>query len=573
MPSLLEEARQLHFSGRLPEALDRYDQLIAGDPKHIPAIFGAAIVHQALGHIDRAEALVERGYLLDPLNADFHNLHGTLLWSQKRGTRAVEKFRYAIALDPARASKPWFNLGIALTEFGDVVGATHAYEQAIAIEPLYYNAGQNLVFLRDVAEDSDQLFIERERFAEKFAAPLRPQIRPHTNTRNPDKRLKIGYISGDFWVHSAAFIWGPMLLNHDWDQVQVYAYHRAENTDPLTDLFRNETKWRHVVGLSEPDLVEGIRSDGIDILVDLSGFSHPNNYRILACKPAPVQVTAWGHALGMGLPTVDYIFLDPLAAPPAMRSRFTEEVIDLPNLMCYQQPGHAGDVGPLPALRTGYITFGSFNRVMKITPATLDMWAEILRQVPNARLMLKYGNYNTPETVARMHEQFRQRGIESHRLDMRGLTPQARHFETYNEVDIGLDPFPHGGGMTTLESLLMGVPVVTRAGTWINARTGVSVLTTVGLPDWIAPDADGYVKLAVERAQDLQALAALRARLRPMLLASPICQVVDYTRAVEAQYREMWRRWCAGDGEHTLRGGARADDPGRPSLAAGHVEG
>ena len=528
--------------GRPDEALSIYLRLLATTPADVEALYGAALLSKELGNLDQAEALCGRGQQADPVNPDFWNLQGTVAWDRKRGQDALGCLDRAATL---RSEIPqiWFNRGIILTGLGDIEGAIAAYERALALEPHYFAAAQNLVFLRDVASDGPEMFEERRRFAATFAAPFAAGLAPHPNDRTVRRRLRIGYVSGDFWIHSAAFIFCPVILAHDWDEVQVYCYsNQAEHIDPLTEVMRNEVKWRFVKHLTDAELAEVIRLDRIDILMDLSGFSNGTRYLVFARKPAPVQVTAWGHALGTGLPTMDALFADPIAAPLATRDWFTERVWDLPNLMAYQAPAIAPPVAGPPA---GPITFGSFNRLMKLSPRTLDWWAEILLSVPDSRLLLKYGSYDVPDAVLRLRAEFHRRRVDPDRVFCEGSTSQKTHLERYAAVDLSLDPYPHGGGMTTLESLLMGVPVLTCAGPYINSRTGISVLTAVGMPEWVTTSGDEYVRGAIDRVRARGSLAEIRGGLRERLLRSPICQIPAYTRAVEAVYRRLWLQWLA----------------------------
>lgn len=534
--------------GRPDEALRIYTGLVAKTPGDVEALYSAALVLKELGRLDDAEAMCGRGHVADPANPDFWNLLGTVRWDRKRGQDALDCLDRAAAL---RSDIPqiWFNRGIILTGLGDIGGAIAAYERALALEPRYFSAAQNLVFLRDVASDGPEMFEERRRFAATFAAPLAADIPSHANDRTVRRRLRIGYVSGDFWIHSAAFIFCPVILAHDWDAVQVYCYsNQAEHIDQLTEVMRNEVKWRFVKHLSDAELAEVIRLDRIDILVDLSGFSNGTRYLVFARKPAPVQVTAWGHALGTGLPTMDALFADPLAAPPATREWFTERVWDLPNLMAYQPPAIAPPVAPPP---TGPVTFGSFNRLMKLSPRTLDWWAEILLALPESRLLLKYGSYDVPDAVLRLRAEFHRRRVDPNRVLCEGVSSQKTHLERYGAVDLSLDPYPHGGGMTTLESLLMGVPVVTCAGPYINSRTGISVLTAVGMPEWVTTTGDDYIRLAIDRVRAREQLAERRGDVRARLLGSPICQIPAYTRAVEEAYRRLWLSWLARPARET----------------------
>jgi predicted O-linked N-acetylglucosamine transferase (SPINDLY family) len=287
-----------------------------------------------------------------------------------------------------------------------------------------------------------------------------------------------------------------------------------------------------------------MRGDRIDILVDLVGHMEGNRLLLCARKPAPIQVTAWGEPTGTGLKTMDYLLADPILVPAVERPLLAERVVDLPNFLCYWRPHDLPEPGPLSALAKGYVTFGSFNRIAKIQAPVLRCWAAILSRLPDARLVLKI-NHPSPQSAreACLDPVFAEEGIDPARVTILGRGDRAEHFTAYQGIDIALDPFPHGGGMTTLDALWMGVPVVTWAGATISSRLAAASLTALGLTDCIAPSIEAYVDLAVAKAADLVVLAALRKTLRPRLAQSVIGDCAAYARAVEAAYRDMWRRW------------------------------
>jgi protein O-GlcNAc transferase len=267
---------------------------------------------------------------------------------------------------------------------------------------------------------------------------------------------------------------------------------------------------------------------------------------LFARKPAPIQVTAWGEPTGTGLKTIDYLVSDPVLVPEQERALLAEKVLDLPNFLGFWTPDRLPEPGPLPALSRDYVTFGSFNRFAKMLDPVLRAWAQILRAVPRSRLLLKKDRQlddaaQTVPILALLAEE----GIAADRVTMLDQMSREDHFAAYRDMDIALDPFPHGGGMTTLDALWMGVPVVTWPGRIISSRLAAATLTALGLTDFIAADVEAYVALTAAKAKDLEALAALRANLRPNLAKSAIGDPAQYARAVEAAYRKMWRQWCA----------------------------
>jgi predicted O-linked N-acetylglucosamine transferase (SPINDLY family) len=369
---------------------------------------------------------------------------------------------------------------------------------------------------------------------------------PHDNAADPERRLRIGYVSADFRHHSAAVVFGPVILAHDRDAVEVVCYSGVIEPDDATARFRDAaTLWRDTAGLSDDTLAARIRDDRIDVLVDLAGHSAGNRLLVFARKPAPIQVTAWGHAVGTGLDTMDYFFADRVVVPPEARGYFNEAVIDLPSLVCYDPPREAPAITPLPALTRGFVTFGCLNRQSKVSPEAVRLWAAILGALPDSRLLMKDEAFNETATRARLLAQLVSRGIDAGRVDFRGGSPRLEHMAVYGEVDLVLDPFPHGGGVSALEGLWMGVPMVTLLGERVPARMGASFLSTLGLAELVAPTPQRYIDIAVEHARSPERLAGIRAGLRARMAGSILCDHDAYCRSVEGAYRAMWKRWCA----------------------------
>jgi predicted O-linked N-acetylglucosamine transferase (SPINDLY family) len=390
------------------------------------------------------------------------------------------------------------------------------------------------------------LYGERKKWDEIYAAPLW-QDTPHTNDPTPTRRLRIGYVSADFRAHSAARIFGGMLTRYDHSQFDVFAYSNLNGKDDeITELFkRNVTAWRNIVGVSDEAVAEMIREDEIDILVDLSGHTAGNRLLVFARKPAPIQITAWGYATGTGMRAMDVFFTDPVMVPPNEKPYFTEEVRYLPSVVgaFFNEP--FPDVNELPALSDGIITFGSLNRLTKVSAEAYRVWAEVLLAVPRSRLILKTPELNDAAVRERVAGHFTQAGVAAERIIMRGKSSWHDHMQAYNQIDMALDPFPHGGGVTALEGLMMGVPVITLRWPTVVGRLSASIMTTLGLTDWITETQEQYVALAIRKASDLQSLAELRQQLRGMFTSSIIGDQVAYTRAVEQEYRLLWKEWCA----------------------------
>jgi protein O-GlcNAc transferase len=468
--------------------------------------------------------------------------------AQGRLEEAERRYRRSLELSPDYA-EGWSNLAVTLRAAGRFDEAVACWDRALALAPGNAVLHSNLIFALDFHPrvTAEAAFAERRRWNDRHARPLRAAWAPHDNDPDPDRRLRVGYVSADFREHSAAVVFAAVVASHDHGRFDVVCYSSVTRPDAVTAGFRLAADaWRDVAGLTDEALAAQIRADGIDVLVDLSGHSSGHRLLAFARKPAPVQVTAWGHALGTGLDAMDYFFADPVTVPPAARRWFSEEVVDLPAFVCYDPPVDAPEAGPLPALAAGHVTFGCLNRRAKMSEDAVAVFARVLRAVPGSRLLVKDEAFNDRATARRLVEGFAAHGVEAARLEILGGSSRGDHLAVYGRVDLALDPFPHGGGVSALEALWMGVPMVTLAGDRIPGRMGASFLATLGLDDLVATTADEYVARARAWAADLPRLGRLRGALRQRMERSPLADAGLYTRAVEDAYRALWRRWCAG---------------------------
>ena len=377
--------------------------------------------------------------------------------------------------------------------------------------------------------------------AARYVSPSHPA---HANDRNPERRLRIGYLSGDFREHSMASFIGPVLTAHDRAADEAWCYYNDGTIDAATaELRARADQFKLVRMLSDEQLDKLVRDDEIDILVDLSGATGGHRLGLLGRKPAPIQVCAIGYPAA-----VDAYITDPYCDPPGLtEALYDEELVRLPaTFQCFEPHVKAPFIEPLPALRLGHVTFASFHSYWKLSEATIDAWARILAAVPDSRILFK--STASPDSALRevLQGRFARRGIPAARLSFAEFLPsRAEGLSAYRDVDISLDAFPFNGATTTCESLWMGVPVVTLAGTTHVGRVGVSVLTNAGLPELVAPDVDDYVRIAVELAGDIPRLGGLRGALRQRLRESRLMDAAAYARDLEDAYRTLWRRWCA----------------------------
>jgi predicted O-linked N-acetylglucosamine transferase (SPINDLY family) len=489
-------------------------------------------------------------------------VRGSALDGLGRHAEAIASQCQALALKPD-AFDSWHHRAGSLAMMGRLSEAVRDVRRTLAISPDYGSAHSNLIFWLDFMPGFDFAAhqAERRRWARRHRPAGPPQA--HANSRDPQRMLRLGYVSSDFKRHSAADIFGPVIRRHDRNRFELYLYSGVYREDERTHSFRAAaTVWRSTLGMSAEALAARIRADAIDILIDLSGHTGGNHLPTFVRKPAPVQVTAWGHGTGTGLPEMDWFFADPVLVPPEARPLFAEQVYDLPCFITCELPEGMPPVEPLPAATTGQVTFGCFNRASKMTAATLEVWARLLAQVPPTRLLLKDRTFDDAGARRRFADAFASRGVAPERLRFLGTTSRGDHLVAHGQVDIALDPFPANGGVSTCEALIMGVPVVGLLGRSAPSRSGASLLSAAGCADWVARDADEYIRIAASWAGRIDALSRLRPALRRRYLASPVGDAPTYTRAAEAAFRDIWRRWCAAP----ISTVARRPEPARPVL-------
>jgi predicted O-linked N-acetylglucosamine transferase (SPINDLY family) len=376
---------------------------------------------------------------------------------------------------------------------------------------------------------------------------IKEDAAPFPNPPLPERRLRVGYVSNDFYSHPVAYFLERVLTAHDHSAVEVFCYANNGRTDGLTDRLRAAADhWRSITQIGDAEGAALIRQDGIDVLIDLSGHTGGNRLTLFARRAAPVQVSWLGYFGTTGVPAMDYILADHHVVPPGEEEFFTEAVRRLPlSYHCFAPPADDVAIGPPPSQASGAITFGSFNNSIKITPAAVALWAEVLRAVPGSHLLLKSRQFADAGVCGTLSDQFAAQGIDPARLQMEGSSPRTDYLAAYNRIDIALDPLPFGGGTITAECLWMGVPVITLRGDRWTGRISTSFLSTIGLGEELVADSpDTYVSKAAALAADPARLADLRAGLRRRLENSPLCDGPAFTRALEQAYREMWRNWC-----------------------------
>ena len=542
-------AMQCLNSGDMGQAERLLRMLLARYPNNINVLYGLAQIGFLTGRADLVISTMQRCIELNPNDGgSYHNL-GNALRATGQHDKAIDALNSAIRLTP-NLPHTYNTLGLTLKDLGRMDEAVTAFRKAVSLDPSFVTARSNLLMFLNYQPGLEprELFEEHRRWSRKHEGPLMPRFIRHSNDRDPERQLRVGYVSADLRQHSVAYFLLPLLENHDRDQVHVTAYSNSAVGDDVTARIQQSVDaWYPIASLSDEQTASRIRTDGIDILVDLAGHTAGNRLQVFARRPAPVQITWLGYPGSTGMAGMDYRCSDPLADPPGDTSRFSsEEVLRLPRTnWCFDPLSGTPEVAPLPALTAPGVTFGSFNNYGKISEPTWDMWAEILRRTPGSRLVLKNVAMQSPATVKHAKGQLSSRGIAASRLDLLGQDDSLLdHLNRYNSVDLALDTFPYHGTTTTCEALWMGVPSIVLAGPHHASRAGVSLLAAVGLGDLVAQTPAEYVDTAVRLAADPTGLAAIRAGLRQRMLESPLMDGPSFARDMEAGYRQVWRAWC-----------------------------
>jgi protein O-GlcNAc transferase len=537
----------LQEKGQLDDAITYYQKALQLNPNHAVAFYNLASAYHKKGQSEKAIIYYRKVLQLDQ-NAFAHNNLGTILQEKVELTEAITCYKNALKLNPDY-DNAYTNLGSALLEMGQLDEAESCYRHVIQRRPNNLVPFENLLntMLYKSRCDAQTVFSEHLKFAKCYAEPLSAAIVPHSNDRTTNRRLKIGYVSPDFRKHAVAYFIEPVIMAHNRVHFDIFCYSNGLLDDDVTKSIQNHSnQWRSIFEMSDEGAAELIRKDEIDILIDLAGYTARNRILLFARKPAPVQISWIGYLATTGLSTIDYKIADNYTDPPGETEHYyTEKLIRLPeSFLCYLPDRDSPAIGSLPAQSTGCITFGSFNKLIKITSEVFTLWAKILEELPESRLVLKGKSFHDKATCQYATNMFTQRGIAAERITLQSWDPSPKHLDTYNQVDIGLDTFPFNGAATTCEAMWMGVPVITLAGTAYHSRVGVSLLSNVGLPELVAKTPDEYVSIAVNLAKDLKRLQSLREHLRDMMKDSPLCDAKRFITNLEMCYRKMWEKWC-----------------------------
>lgn len=567
--------------GRINEAITGYQKTLSLNPRYAEAAFNLGSAYKRLGNIQKAISSYERAIAINPkyaeaynnlgnifsdiyeydaaldnlneaikLKSDFayaHNNLGNVYKDLNRFSEAIECFNKSININKDFA-EAYNNLGNVLKDLGKYNEAIEHYNKAIKIRAGYTEARSNILFvLNFLTVESQKIVAEAKNYGELVTSLTRETREWEKPVKSPSE-LKIGFVSGDLNNHPVGHFIENLIVTiakNEHSKLKLIAYYNQLYTDNVTErLKKSFCKWHSVYSLSDQELAALVRKDGINILIDLSGHSAKNRLPVFAWKPAPIQASWLGYFATTGVSEIDYFIADKWTAPKSEEQHFTEEIWRLPETYwCFTQPAENTSIVALPALKNKFITFGCFNDLSKINSSIISLWSRIMHEVPNSKLFLKNKQSSDLKIRENTLSRFSKHGICADRIIMEGYTPRAEYLESYNRVDISLDPFPYPGGTTTIEGLWMGVPIITKKGNSFLSHAGETIANNAGLQNWIAKSDDDYVEKAIINSSDFDQLNKLRLNLRSQVISSPLFDSKRFSKVFEEAVWGMWNKW------------------------------
>ncbi len=562
-----------------PKAAENYRLAVQYQPNHADALNNLGAILMEMGQIEEAVAALQGAIRCRPGMAEAYSNLGKLLYEQGRIDSSLTACQTAVQLspnlaeahnnlanalrklghlDPAATSyqraivlKPdyaegYSNLGCTLVEQGRLDDSIPYFRQAIALRPQIPYFHNNLIFtmLFQPGVTPVQIAQELVNWRQQHADPLASEIEVHTNERTPDRPLRVGFISPEFRDQCQSFFTLPLFAHHNRSQFHYTCYDDSLRPDEATERLKGTVDgWQRITGIDDASVAELVRQDQIDILVDLTLHMERSRLLVFARKPAPVQVTWLGYPGSTGLKTMDYRISDPYLDPVGEdESIYTEQTVRLPETFWCYDPW-CTDLKPQspPVTRGAALTFGSLNNFVKTNPSTLQLWAKVMNGVEGSRLVMLCPSGDQRQTVLNVLGAV---GIAPQRVLFTPKIPRRKYLELHHQIDIILDTYPYNGHTTTIDSLWMGVPVVSMAGERVVSRGGWSVLSNVGLPELVARSPVQFVEIATELAKDHSRLADIRSSMRQRIENSPLMDGPRFARNMESAFRTMWRRWC-----------------------------
>jgi protein O-GlcNAc transferase len=567
---------------RIEEAAACFVEALRLKPDYAEAHYKLGNAVKIQGKLDEALVCYQKARSFNPDYAEAHNNEGAVYQERRQWNEAIASYRAALAINPG-LSYAHYNLGLLLllaaqdrfigdavaslrkavslspdfmdarSQLGTALGmlgrhdeASAVFRQALSISPDFMEARSNLLFYlsHDPGVSPEEVFAEHRAFGDRFEVQFRDHRPNYRNLPDPARTLRVGFVSADLRAHAVCSFIEPLWAGLDSKLVELWAYSNSGLEDEVTVRLKSLVhQWRNVAAMSDEELADQIRKDGIDILFDLSGHSGGNRLLTFARKPAPIQVSWIGYPNTTGLKAIDYFLADRFSALPGLLdSLFTEKIVRLPTWASFRPFGEAPAVNGLPALASGVLTFGSFSRGDKLAEGVVALWSRVLNAIPGSRMLL--GGVSDASRQENLADQFARNGVDRGRVIFHARAGMPEYLALHHQVDMILDTFPFGGFTVSCHAAWMGVPVLTLAGKTMPSRLGFSMNSNIGLPEFIAESEDAFVTQAVQWSRRLPELAALRAGLRSRMLASPLCRTQAFARWLELALRIMWGRWC-----------------------------
>lgn len=537
---------------RHEEAAAHFRAVLERRPDHLTSLIRLAQAERVLKRFGEAREGFERARELAPERPDLMVDLANTLRAEGKLLEAAALLERASALAPDSVELLHAQTGIRFA-LGEWEEALRLARRAFELQPSAAAHSVMLFILSHTCLDPEELNREHFAFGQRWEPALRALRQPHANERDPQRKLRVGFVSADLYEHAVTRFVAPVfdaLRGHE--RVDLYVYYNNNIQDSMTAQLRACTAgWHSIADLDDEAAERQIREDGIDILVDLSGHSALNRLSLFMRKPAPVQATWIGYAGTTGMEAMDYIFSDPFVTPEGRYDdQFTEQIVRLPLAAPFLPDPHAPPVNELPALRNGHLTFGSFHRASKLSRGVIAQWSKLLHAVPDARMLLGGLQAGIDDVLI---DWFAQEGIPRERLLLRNRASVYEYLKQHYDVDICLSPFPYSGSTTVGHALWMGVPTLATVGATNPSHAAVSFIAHLGLRDFITDNEDTYVKLGMFLSQNIPALAAMRATMRERFVNSVLGYPGVTAAGLEHGLRLMWQRWCAGDAPAALR--------------------
>jgi predicted O-linked N-acetylglucosamine transferase (SPINDLY family) len=541
---LLQSAHEHHLAGRLRESESVCEQILKEHPKNAPALHLLGALKLTRGERKEAVQILRQAVEANPASAEAWIMLGNALLGLNELDEASQALERATKLRPDLIDNQ-VNLGNVFKARSQLDSALECYRKVIEVDPCHYEANSAYLYTLHYHPKYSPADILREHqeWDERYCRHLTDDAKPHSNNRDPNRKLRIGYVSPDFRSHTSAFFYLPLFARHDHENFEYYFYSDVRSPDQVTEKIRPLADvWKDTSKLSDFALSELIRKDQIDVLIDPTLHMADNRLRCFARKPAPVQITWLGYPSTTGLSAMDYRITDPFLDPPGISdANYVEKSIRLRNTFwCYDPLTTEVEVGPLPARSNGHITFGCLNNFCKVNDPTMEIWAAAMKLVHGSRLILMAPKSEQPRVLSK----FGSLGIESSRIEFADFQPRIKYLETYHRIDVGLDTFPYNGHTTSLDAYYMGVPVVTIIGQTAVGRGGWSQLSNLQLQFLAGEDRPTFLGIVAKLCSDIPMLTHLRATMRERFTRSPLTDANAYARNMEAVYRNAWQIWC-----------------------------